>query len=1129
MNARRRGPLAATLVGAALWTASPAFATDPPLVEVAAAAGLDFRHWNGRTGRLYDAEVLAPGLALFDYDGDHDLDLLVLQGNRLDLQGKPVDPPPSLAEASSLGAVLYANRGTEHGLPRFVDVTARSGLTEHGYGMGVATGDIDNDGHVDLLVTRLDGATLWRNRGDGTFADESAARGLAVTGWATSATFFDADRDGWLDLYVARYVDWSPALDRACFDSSSRPDYCGPLSYRPLPDLYFHNRGDGTFEEASVASGIGGKAAAGLGVAAADLDRDGWQDLYVANDATANFFWRNRGDGTFEEVAAERGCAYDLSGVAEAGMGLAIADLDGDRDEDLLVTNLAGESITLYTNSSDGWFEDRTLRAGLGASSLPFTSFGTAVFDLGNDGLPDIVVANGAIRLLPARLAAGDPFPLGQRNLLYRGLGGGRFRAAPPEAVPGLAAVEVSRGVALGDLDGDGAQDVVIANNNGPLRALLDRSPDRGHWLGLRLRTNRRDALGARVFVHTGDGKGLLGRVHSDGSYLSAGDPRVWFGLGATAILGELWVRWPSGEAERFPPPLVDRVVVLERGRGRALAVAEFEATLSAQPAAAGGAPSPGPAATPAASATPAAPGATPGDALEGVELPDLGDLEPVVRQTLEAALAAARSSPPAETAAAAWGELGRDLHGHGFLPQAVTAYRNAERLDPRSARWPYLRGLAAATAGDLAAARPAFARARELAPAAPWPRLRLASLQRQEGEFTGLDDLLLPVVDDLTLPRGLRALAAAMRAEAARLEERLPAAIANYRQALDLEPAASALRAPLAQLLRQTGDVEAAARERALAGNRRPQAVDPEAEALESLDRSGAGFARRGQEALRRGDDPAALTALREAHRMLPADAGVAVNLAVALQHLDQPDAARAVLTEALAADPQQPMANFNLGVLEAAAGRDRTAIAAYEAALRSDPRLLDARFNLANAHWRLGEDAAAIAAWRAVLAGDPLRSDARSALVRVLAAAQDRAGALALADEGLHLAPSDPDRMEEVARLLATATADAGGDSARALKLAEACLAASRTLDHVETAAMVYAAAGRFLDAARWQQAAVRVAEEAGATDRRDQLAGVLARYLAGQTAAAPWPGRPEIRIVGRLPGALHAPSDR
>jgi tetratricopeptide (TPR) repeat protein len=513
---------------------------------------------------------------------------------------------------------------------------------------------------------------------------------------------------------------------------------------------------------------------------------------------------------------------------------------------------------------------------------------------------------------------------------------------------------------------------------------------------------------------------------------------------------------------------------------------------------------------------------------MEGVELPDLSDLEPVVRQTLEAALLAAQSSSPAE-AAAAWGDLGRELHGHGFLPQAATAYRNAERFAPRSARWPYLQGLAALTAGDLAAARPAFARARELAPAAPWPRLRLASLRRQEGDFTGLDDLLLPVVDDTTLSRGLRALAATMRAEAARLEERLPAAIAAYRQALDLEPEASALRAPLAQLLRQSGELEGAARERALAGNRRPQAVDPEAEALESLDRSGAGFARRGQEALRRGDDPAALTALREAHRMSPGNAGVAVNLAVALQHLDQPDAARAVLTEALAADPQQPMANFNLGVLEAAAGGDRAAIAAYEAALRSDPRLLDARFNLANAHWRLGEAEAAIAAWRTVLAGDPLRSDARSALVRVLAASQDRAGALALADEGLHLAPSDPDRMEEVARLLATATADAGGDSARALKLAEACLAASRTLDHVETAAMAYAAAGRFLDAARWQQAAVRVAEEAGATDRRDQLAGVLARYLAGQTAAAPWPGWPTIRNVGRLPGAVHAPTDR
>jgi len=1123
VNRAARGQSAAPLLSLIVLLASGGIAaggvapltTDPrvPLLEVAAEAGLAFRHWNGRTGRLFDAEVLAPGVALFDFDNDLDLDLLVLQGTALEPLGKVLDPLPAGAPQ---GAVLYANQGPEKGILRFVDVTTASGIAENGYGMGIATGDIDNDGNVDLLATRLDGATLWRNRGDGTFADESAARGLAVTGWATSATFFDADRDGWLDLYVARYVDWSPALDRACFDASSRPDYCGPLSYRPLPDLYFHNRGDGTFEEASAASGIDGKAAAGLGVAAADLDRDGWQDLYVANDATANFFWRNRGDGTFEEVAVERGCAYDLSGVAEAGMGLAIADLDGDRDEDLLVTNLEGESITLYTNSGDGWFEDRTMRAGLGASSLPFTGFGSAVFDLGNDGLPDIVVANGAIRLLPARLAAGDPFPLGQQNLLYRGLGRGRFRAMPPEAVPGLAAVEVSRGVALGDLDGDGAQDVVIANNNGPLRALLDRSPDRGHWLGLRLWTNRRDALGARVFVHTGDGNGHLGRAHSDGSYLSAGDPRVWIGLGATETLGELWVRWTSGEAERFPPPLVDRVVVLERGRGRALPAAEFEATLATEQAAAGGAPSPGLSAAPAAPATPAPPAATPGDALGGVELPDLADLEPVVRQTLEAALVAARSSPPAETAAAAWGELGRELHAHGFLPQAATSYRNAERLDPRSARWPYLRGLAAGTAGDLAAARPAFARARELAPAAPWPRLRLASLRRQEGDFTGLDDLLLPVVDDPTLPRGLRALAATMRAEAARLEERLPAAIAAYRQALDHEPEASALRAPLAQLLRQSGDLEAAAHERALAGDRRPQAVDPEAEALENLDRSGAGFARRGLEALLRGDDAAALETLREAHRLLSADAGVAVNLAVALRHLDLPEAARAVLAEVLAADPYQPMANFNLGVLEAAAGRDRAAIAAYKAALRSDPRLLDARFNLANAHWRLGEDEAAIAAWRAVLVGDARRRDARSALVRALAARDELAAALELSEQGLRLAPADLDTMQEVARLHATLVP--GGDPARALALAEAGLADRRSFDRIETLAMAYAASGRFLDAARWQQVALQVAERAGTTDLREQLTATLARYLAGQPAAEPWPARLEIRNAGQ-----------
>ena len=1139
MSPVRIGRCAARLCAAALLSLSPVCAGEPVLLDVAAEAGLDFRHWNGRTGRLYDAEVLAPGVALFDFDNDQDLDLLVLQGARLDLQREPLDPTPPVRAGAPRGTVLYANQGTEGGIPRFVDVTARSGLAESGYGMGVATGDIDNDGAVDLLTTRLDGATLWRNRGDGTFADESAARGLTVTGWATSATFFDADRDGWLDLYVARYVDWTPALDRDCFDASSRQDYCGPLSYRPLTDLYFRNRGDGTFEEASAASGIAQKAGAGLGVAAADLDRDGWQDLYVANDATANFFWRNRGDGTFEEIGVERGCAFDLSGVAEAGMGLVIADVDSDGDEDLFVTNLDGESNTLYLNDGDAWFEDRTIRAGLAAASLPYTGFGAGLLDLGNDGLRDLVVANGAIRLLPARLAAGDPFPLGQQNLLYRGLGAGRFQAVAAGALPALAPFDVSRGMAVGDLDGDGAQDLVIANNNGPLRALLDRSAETAqlsHWIGLRLVGDGRDALGARVFVSTADGKGRTGRAHSDGSYLSASDPRVWIGLGGDTTVGAVRVRWPSGESEIFPAPEVDRVVVLERGRGAPITAAEFESALLGTArtdlslAAPGGEPSRSPDGEPTAISAPR---------LEKVALPDLSDLEPMVRRKLEAALAAAQAStsdhdPATASATAAspldWGELGRELHGHGFFPPARTAYRNAERLDPLASRWPYLGGLAAEAEGDLVSARSAFERAHELDDGAPWPRLRLASVRRQAGALDGLAKLLQPVIDDATQPAALRAAAATLQAEAARLEERLPEAISAYRQALAFEPQANALRAPLAQLLRRTGDPPGAARELALAGDRRPVAVDPEAETLANLDQSGAGWARRGQEALRRGDDAAALRALREALRLRPGDAVVAVNLGVALQHLGQSDAARSALLSALAADPHSALASFNLGVIEAAAGRDRAASALYRAALRSDPGLLDARFNLANALWRLAEDDEALAEWRTVLAADPQRSDARSALVRALSARRSFAEALDLAEDGLRWAPTDPDRMQEAARLLATA-GDAGdgsdgggtGDAARAVTLAESCLARGQTLDRVETVAMAYAAIGRYLEAVRWQLAAIQVAEGAGATLRKDQLAKTLALYLRGRPAAEPWAGRPEMRKVS--PGNLAA----
>ena len=568
---RQKGVNAATrLPTCASSAAAPEWFTD-----CAQAVGLDFVHFNGMSGEYYFQEMMGSGVALFDFDNDGDLDVYLIQGQMLG-RGKtlsdallPSRMPPPLTDR------LYRNDLEVHAdgsrTLRFTDVTKGSGLDVGSYGMGVATGDIDNDGWIDLYRTRLGPAQMFRNNHDGTFTDISARAGTSHPEWSISASFLDFDRDGGLDLYVGNYIDLG-IENRVCRSgSASTRDYCGPELYLPVPDRLYRNRGDGSFADVSDKTRVAGEYGPALGVVAADFNADRWVDVYVANDGQENLLWMNQQDGTFKNVALLAGAALNAAGAALAGMGVDAGDVDNDGDEDLFVTNLKGQTNTLYINDGSGHFEDQTARWGLAAPSLPYTGFGTLFFDYDNDGWLDILVANGAVFVNKALADAHDPHPLKERNSLYRNLGNGRFTEVSTRAGAVFQLAEVSRGAAFGDLDNDGDMDVIVTNNGGPVRLLLNNVGNRNRWLGLRLvgGSPPRDMLGARVGVFRRDGPPLWRRARTDGSYASAHDPRVLVGLGAARVVPRVQVIWPNGSVEEWTDLAVDRWLTLTQGSGR--------------------------------------------------------------------------------------------------------------------------------------------------------------------------------------------------------------------------------------------------------------------------------------------------------------------------------------------------------------------------------------------------------------------------------------------------------------------------------------------------------------------------------------------------------------------------------
>lgn len=516
-----------------------------------AAAGLDFEHENGATGALQILEIMGSGAALFDFDGDGDLDVLLRQGQATD------GAVEGFADSRLFRNDLAA------GELRFVDVTEPAGLLGGAYGMGVAVADYDGDGWSDLYLTNFGSNRLLRNRG-GVFEDVTSAAGVDDPRWSVPAVFADFDGDGRLDLWVGAYVDYRPSEPRQCFTSAAELDYCGPQSHQPQSGRLFLNRGDGTFEDATSRWSMTAPANA-LGAVARDFDGDGWLDLFVASDARENHLWMNQQGRGFLDDALFRGVALNGKGEREGSMGVALADFDDDGDEDLFVTNLRTESHTLYAALEHGLFDDVTAAHGLARATWAATGFGVRWIDHDLDGDLDLFVVNGSVNLDRRLLAAGDPLGLGQPDQLLVQTAPGTFEDGCPATGALCQALEAGRGLASGDVDNDGAEDLLIANNSGPARLWLNEA--RNHWVGLRFVVAGGGAAeGPVVALRAGE---VVRRRRADrsGSYASASDPRVRFGLGASSEPVELRIEIPGAVARRLQAAPTDRELVIEVGR----------------------------------------------------------------------------------------------------------------------------------------------------------------------------------------------------------------------------------------------------------------------------------------------------------------------------------------------------------------------------------------------------------------------------------------------------------------------------------------------------------------------------------------------------------------------------------
>ncbi len=549
----RRFPVFA-VVAVGLWAADTGLAPPARFVDVTEASGIHFRHMASPTSKKYLLETMGSGVALFDYDGDGLLDIYLVNG-------APVHDPTSAGTIPAKTGPEYWNRlyhqkkdGT------FEDVTEKAGVAGTGYGMGVATGDFDNDGFEDLFVTQYGHNILYHNNGNGTFTDMTAEAGVAGSGWSTSATWLDYDNDGKLDLVVARYLKWDFG-DIWCGEhKEGSRSYCHPDLFQPITLLLYHNLDGKHFKEVSREAGLT-KAGKGLGIAVADYDRDGYPDIFVANDSVPEFLFHNKKNGTFEEVGLETEVALDGDGRTYAGMGVDFADYNNDGWPDLVITDLANQKYPVYTNGKDGTFHDAGYSSGVANISLLHSGWGIHFLDYDNDGWKDLMIAQGHVL---------DTIETGGKGLHYKEspLLLWNNKSVFLNASKGLGGVFdqkwAARGLAVGDIFNDGHQSVVITTVDGPAYLLRNRTENKNHWIEVKLagQKSNRDGIGSTVMCTTVSGSQYQ-TVTTGGSYNSASDSRVHFGLGSISSPVTLDVKWPSGAVQHLSNVLSDQVMVI--------------------------------------------------------------------------------------------------------------------------------------------------------------------------------------------------------------------------------------------------------------------------------------------------------------------------------------------------------------------------------------------------------------------------------------------------------------------------------------------------------------------------------------------------------------------------------------
>jgi enediyne biosynthesis protein E4 len=530
--------------------------------DVAAKAGVQFVSENSPTPEKHQPETMLAGVALFDYDGDGLLDIYLVNGAEM----------PSLVKTGT----KYSNRlFHNNGNGTFTDATERAGVGGAGYGMGAAVGDYDNDGRPDLFLANVSGNQLFQNNGDGTFTDRTAKAGLSGAThesrkmWSISASWFDYNNDGFLDLLVVNYVGWDPGFEPVCTGLNGR-GYCHPGSFAPLPNTLYRNNGDGTFTDVSAETGISSVVGKGMGVVFADYDGDGFLDIFVANDNSPNLLFHNLGGKRFEEVGLQAGVAFNDEGAALAGMGADFRDINNDGLPDIWHTAIENETFPLFMNEGKGQFANAGPESRIANLTRPMSGWSNGVVDLDNDGWKDLVVARGNV--LDNIEEISRHFRYAEPNSVFRNLGNGQFADVSATAGADFTQPAPYRGLAYGDLDNDGRMDLVVTALGGSVRVFRNVTETHNHWVLLKLvgTKSNRMGIGAQIRVTTNDGRKLYNEATTSTGYAASSDPRVHFGLGASRMIREMEIRWPSGTRQLLRDVAADRVVEVTEPRSGA-------------------------------------------------------------------------------------------------------------------------------------------------------------------------------------------------------------------------------------------------------------------------------------------------------------------------------------------------------------------------------------------------------------------------------------------------------------------------------------------------------------------------------------------------------------------------------